>query len=218
VFHKGKQVDGTVGGSHKVYQPEFKSRTDHMVEGALNHELDEKLARSVFPELKKAFGFDVTHRESYKIGRYNSEKGGFFKAHRDNFEALLGYRRVAMTINLNDDYEGGGVTFPEYGSDIYRPRAGGAVAFPCALLHEAKKVTAGDRYVLVCFFHGQTDEAYRRQVYLNQGKPLQIDQYTPMLRRFPGMAQSRDFYRKWEETSVHYSLSDVGTPQKGDVE
>jgi predicted 2-oxoglutarate/Fe(II)-dependent dioxygenase YbiX/peroxiredoxin len=213
VFRNGEQVEGTVGADRQ-YHPNVKSRTDHMVYGNANYDIDAKLARSVFPEIRKVFGFDVSHRESYKVGRYSAEKGGFFKGHRDNYELALGYRRVAMTVNLNDDYEGGGVIFPEYGRDVYRPPAGGALVFPCAVLHEAIKITKGERFALICFFHGQTDEAFRRQVHSNQEKPLAISQFTPVLRKFPNIPQSRSFYRKWENESIDYQISDVGTPPK----
>src|SRR6185437_10076422 len=125
-----------------------------------------------FPEIKKVFGFEVTHRELYKIGLYTGEKGGFFQRHRDNYEPPLGYRRVAMTLHLNNDYEGGGLHFPEYDDNIYRPAAGSAIAFSCATLHEARPVTRGERFVLVGFFHGDQDEAYRRQYLAGKGDPL----------------------------------------------
>ena len=40
-----------------------------------------------------------------------------------------------MSVNLNDDYEGGAVRFPEFGGGLYRPPAGGALVFSCSLLH-----------------------------------------------------------------------------------
>ena len=57
-----------------------------------------------------------------------------------------------MTLNLNgDQYEGGELTFPEYGPDLYKPGDGGAVIFSCSLLHEALPVTEGTRYALLTF-------------------------------------------------------------------
>ena len=60
-------------------------------------------------------------------------------------------RRFAVTINLNDDYDGGGVVFPEYGPDHYRPEAGGILIFSCSLIHEALPVTRGRRFALLNF-------------------------------------------------------------------
>ena len=57
-----------------------------------------------------------------------------------------------MSLNLNDDYEGGELTFPEFGPTLYKPRAGMAAVFSCSLLHEALPVTRGRRFVLTTFF------------------------------------------------------------------
>ena len=217
-YNNGLKYEGTVGGSQRLYQPHFKSRTDHIVTPPLLYDLDEKLSRSLLPELQKLYGFEITHRENYKIGHYSAEKGGVFKPHRDNFEQALGYRRIAVTIQLNDDYEGGGLRFPEYGEDIYRPPAGAAIAFSCATHHEALKITKGSRYIIVCFFHGLMDEVYRRQVMHNSGKDLQISQFTPVLRRSPNLRQSRDFYNSWAREKVICIPSDVGKTLKGKIE
>ena len=45
--------------------------------------IDNKLSRSLFPEIKKIFYFNVEYREIYKICSYNSETNGRFAAHRD---------------------------------------------------------------------------------------------------------------------------------------
>ena len=121
-FRTGHTFDGTVGAEDKTaYRPNAKVRTDYIVHGQLLDEIDEKLSRTLFPEIKKIFGFDVAFRERYKIGLYTGEKGGFFKQHRDNFDVPLGYRRIAMTLHLSDNYEGGVLRFPEYNDHIYRP-------------------------------------------------------------------------------------------------
>ena len=57
-----------------------------------------------------------------------------------------------MSLNLNDDYEGGLLRFPEFPGPVYRPAAGDAVVFSCTLLHEATPVTAGRRFGLFGFF------------------------------------------------------------------
>ena len=202
-FHEGHTFDGKIGmKSSNEYKPDTKMRTDHIVGGALLEEIDYKLSRSFFPEIEKVFGFKVTHRELYKIGLYKGEKQGFFKQHRDNFDAPLGYRRVASTIHLSDDYEGGGLRFPEYGEDIYRPPLGGGIAFSCQTMHEARPVTRGERYILVAFVHGDEDEAYRRAYLHEKGDPLKVEQYNTTLREYPELHKSRDFYKEWYDKNV----------------
>ncbi len=202
-FRNGRQFDGTVGAADKsAYRPNAKVRTDFIVGGALLDEIDEKLSHSVFPELKKIFGLTVTYREMYKVGLYKGEKGGFFKQHRDNFDIPLGYRRIAMTINLNDEFEGGGLRFPEYDDNSYRPAAGSAIAFSCATIHEARPVTSGERYILVCFFHGDEEEAFRRSHLASQGQPLRIKDYVIKPLPQPDIPQSRDFFAEWRKKNV----------------
>jgi len=58
-----------------------------------------------------------------------------------------------VTINLNDDYRGGELLFPEFGDRRYRGPVGGAVVFSCALLHEVTRVTQGVRYATLPFLY-----------------------------------------------------------------
>lgn len=204
-FNKGQQFDGTVGRNAKnVYDPKIKSRTDHIPRHPLLHDIDEKLSRALFPEIRKVFGFEVTHREVYKIGKYEAEKGGFFRQHRDNFDAPMAYRRIAMTLHLNEDYEGGGVRFPEYSEDIYLPPRGSVVAFSCATMHEARKVTAGNRYILVGFFHGLEDEAYRRHYRATHQIALDNEEFTPMLRHNGAIREHRAEVNDWRKRHMSY--------------
>lgn len=214
-FRTGRTFEGTVGAEQsKAYRPDSKVRTDFIVEGALLAEVDDKLSRSFFPELKKVFGFEVTHRELYKVGMYSGEKKGFFRQHRDNFDIPMGYRRIASTIQLNDDYEDGGLRFPEYGDNIYRPATGSAIAFSCQTLHEALPVTKGERFILVGFFHGPEDEAFRLRYQSDKGLPLKLHDYTPTLRKFHELRLSRAFYDKWQQQNVSYTADNAAAKDK----
>jgi predicted 2-oxoglutarate/Fe(II)-dependent dioxygenase YbiX len=61
-----------------------------------------------------------------------------------------------VTINLNDDYDGGDLRFPEFGSRRYRGPVGAAVVFSCALLHEVTPMTRGVRYATLPFLYNDT--------------------------------------------------------------
>jgi len=130
----------------------LKRRSDHILaEGPLMRELTQRLGRRLIPSVKKAFGFEATRFEGFKIGRYDSETRGFFRRHRDNLSPKTAHRRFALTLNLNHGYEGGHLEFPEYGPHLYRPSKGGAVLFSASLMHEALEVTKGQRFVLISF-------------------------------------------------------------------
>jgi predicted 2-oxoglutarate/Fe(II)-dependent dioxygenase YbiX len=110
------------------------------------------LAARCLPEIRKAFQVDVRHTDRVLIARYD-DSGGYFKRHRDNSAPSVAFRQFALSVNLNDDYDGGQVEFPEYNAYRYRPEAGSGVVFSCSLLHEALPVTLGRRYVLLTFLH-----------------------------------------------------------------
>lgn len=171
-----EKFQGRVGADkNSAYKKSAKRRIDAMVKGELQEEIDERLSGTLFPEIEKVFGLDITRREEYKIGCYDSADGGFFNQHRDNFELPLSHRRYAMTLNLNDDFEGGGLNFPEYGSDAYKAGAGTAVIFPCSLMHRAAEVTKGQRFMLVSFFYGEEEAMKRYQLLKNDYPSMSPD-------------------------------------------
>jgi predicted 2-oxoglutarate/Fe(II)-dependent dioxygenase YbiX len=138
-----------------------KRRLDHAVEDPeLLRRLTSEVGRRVLPELAKAFAYRATRFEGFKIGCYHEDQQGFFEAHRDNLSAATAHRRFALSLNLNQDYEGGELRFPEYGPARYRPDRGEALVFSGSHLHEVLPVTRGQRYVLVSFLYGE--EAVRR--------------------------------------------------------
>jgi len=115
-------------------------------------ELSTLVGRRIGPELNKAFGFTRFLFDRFVVTCYDSERNDFFRRHRDNQTPGTENRRFALTLNLNTgEYEGGGLTFPEYGPHRYDPPVGGAILFSCSLLHEALPITRGRRFTLLNF-------------------------------------------------------------------
>jgi predicted 2-oxoglutarate/Fe(II)-dependent dioxygenase YbiX len=136
---------------------ELKVRRDVLVEDeALQAQIRERLERRLFPLIARTFAVEVTRIERYVVSCYDAAEGGVFHPHRDNVTFQTAHRKFACSLNLNDDFEGGDLRFPEFGPQTFRPPVGGAVVFSCALLHEATRVTTGRRYAFLPFF---TDEA-----------------------------------------------------------
>lgn len=154
-----RMIEGESNLTVPVIDYGFKKRRDHFItDKNLQQEVDNYVAGRAFPEMDKAFHFPPTRREQYKIACYNGEDGGgYFSKHRDNTSAGVMHRRYAMSLALNNEFEGGGVYFPEYNNDVYNPKAGDAVIFSCSLMHEALPVTKGKRFVLLSFFYGEED-------------------------------------------------------------
>lgn len=162
----------THGGAESGFMREVAGRTVGLVDSGhkrrKDYEIDDEAVRAAFrarvnrrlvPEIRKAFQFRVTRIERYIVACYDAADGGHFRAHRDNTTKGTAHRRFAVSINLNDEFEGGDLWFPEFGSRRYRPPVGGAVVFSCSLLHEATRVTRGVRFATLPFLYD--DEAAR---------------------------------------------------------
>ena len=93
-------------GDGVIADGDFKRRLHIHPDRDLEHRLDDKLCKSVLPEIEKVFYSEITHRETYKICRYDGSNSGKFGKHRDTIAPHL-HRRYAITLVLNDDYEGG---------------------------------------------------------------------------------------------------------------
>ena len=154
-----RQVDGKTVG---VLDDMKKRRDAQIADEGLRTEIRARLAQRLLPEIEKAFQFTVTRVERYIVARYDAEEGGYFRPHRDNTTLGTAHRKFAVSINLNDDFEGGDLRFPEFGPRTYRPPPGGAVVFSCSLLHEATPVTRGTRYATLPFLYDEAGEAVRR--------------------------------------------------------
>ena len=142
------------GRTIEVVDHQHKRRTDWLIEDlALQAQCRMRVQRRLVPELQRAFQFHATRIERYLVARYDSETGGHFAPHRDNTTAGTAHRRFAISLNLNDDFEGGDLVFPEFGRARYRPPAGGACVFSCSVLHQATPVTLGQRFVFVPFLY-----------------------------------------------------------------
>jgi len=113
------------------------------------------IQRRVVPEIAKVHQFKVTRMERYIIGCYRADQGAHFSPHRDNTTRGTAHRRFAVSINLNDDFEGGEISFPEYGPRSFKPVPGGAVVFSCSLLHAVSTVTRGRRYAFLPFLYDE---------------------------------------------------------------
>ena len=128
------------------------------------------LVRRVMPAILQVFQTRIVQIEMPRVGCYDAGSGGWFRRHRDNTTRYTAHRQFALSINLNasDDYDGGEVRFPEFGRQLYRPPAGGAVVFSCGLLHEVVPVTRGRRFGLFTFLHDQSRDAQYRQMNAEQ--------------------------------------------------
>src|ERR1700753_3002645 len=116
-----------------------------------------QIVRRLLPQIEQNFQFKATRMDRYIVACYDSEVGGHFHRHRDNVNAGAQHRRFAVPINLNNNFEGCDLPFPEFGRKTYRPSEGGALVFSCGALHQVTPMTKGRRYAFLAFLYGEED-------------------------------------------------------------
>ncbi len=133
-----------------------KRRSDCVIEEpALRADLRARIIRRVNGEIARIYAFQPTRMERYIVGCYAAEANAHFRSHRDNTTRGTAHRRFAVSINLDDDFDGGELGFPEYGPRTYKAPAGTAIVFPCNLLHRVTAVTRGRRYAFLPFLYDE---------------------------------------------------------------
>jgi predicted 2-oxoglutarate/Fe(II)-dependent dioxygenase YbiX/peroxiredoxin len=150
------------GKTTTVVDYRLKRRTDLVV--ALPEVRDiirSQIVRRLLPAMERYFQFAATRMDRYIVACYDSADGGHFHRHRDNINAGAQHRRFAVSINLNGNFDGCDLMFPEFGRRTYRPPAGGAAVFSCGALHQVTPITRGRRYAFLAFLYGEADAARR---------------------------------------------------------
>jgi predicted 2-oxoglutarate/Fe(II)-dependent dioxygenase YbiX len=155
LWEKGDHKDAGVSSRYgNVGMRDLKRTEDYqVVEPIMQKAISDRLAYRIGPELVKVFAYDREFAfDAHVVLSYSADGRHFFGAHRDNGAPTTADRSFAVSLNLNDDFEGGELVFPEYSGVKVSPPAGGAAVFSCSVLHEALPVTRGRRFVLTTFF------------------------------------------------------------------
>ncbi|MDF1793114.1 MAG: 2OG-Fe(II) oxygenase [Thalassobaculaceae bacterium] len=150
---KADNVEGTVNDGFKnVTDDTIKRNREHVVtDPEMQRTVAQQIGPRVMNEIQKVFNFRSPLRfEMLTVLGYGDDRKDFFAPHRDSLRSER-RRRFAVSLNLNEGYVGGELTFPEYGPHLYAPPKGAGAVFGCEVLHEAKPVTKGQRWVLTTF-------------------------------------------------------------------
>lgn len=173
----GGLESGVVRDNQGVLDATFKRRKDHIIQDrALIDAACARIKRRVAPEIERLFFMTTSRIERHIVACYAAEDGGHFQPHRDNDFGLTAHRRYAVSINLNDDFEGGGVYFPEYSRRAHKAPAGWALIFPCAALHAVQPVTAGRRYAYLPFLYDEAGRTIRDEMRSRLAAPTAVEQ------------------------------------------
>ncbi len=130
------------------------------------------LAERLFPPLdifmnkyKEIYPF-LTLRSRDDIMRVlKYENSGFLPAHTDQGVST---RTLSVLVYLNDNYEGGNITFPNSKVSL-KPEAGSMIFFPSNFLyvHQIEPITNGIKYSLPNWYHNVVPE----KRYFSTGEP-----------------------------------------------
>ena len=107
--------------------------------------------------------FDIERVEDIQVTKYMV--GCFYEFHVDSYSSHHfknshgKVRKLSMTIQLNEDYEGGEFQVArcykgKLQIETLDKSMGTVVVFPSSLEHRVRKVTSGERYSLVAWFLG----------------------------------------------------------------
>ncbi len=151
------------GRSVENFDDSWKRRRDfHLTDPGLIANLRARVGRRICPEIKKAFQMRPTRIERDLVARYDAETGGHFGPHRDDTGISVAHRRFAVSINLNTDFDGGEISFPEYSPRAFKAAPGTAIVFSASILHQVSRVTRGRRYVFLTFLFDEEAERVRQ--------------------------------------------------------
>ncbi len=151
---------------------ENKERRDWLIEDpSLWGECAMRIGSRLAPEVERGFGFAATRMERCQVGCYEAGHG-HFRPHIDNNQIGTAHRRFAVSLALNEDYDGGELRFAQFGAQGYRPPLGAAAVFSCSLVHEVTPVTRGRRYMFIPFLFDEDANRRLRSIGSGSGIPL----------------------------------------------
>jgi predicted 2-oxoglutarate/Fe(II)-dependent dioxygenase YbiX len=178
------------GKTATVVNRQLKSRRDLVIaDPDVRTAIRERVVRRLVPMIERFFQYKPTRMDRYMVSCYDAETGGHFSRHRDNVNAGARHRRFAVSINLNKDYEGCDLIFPEFGRRLYKAPHGGAIVFSTGALHQVTPITRGRRYAFVPFLYGEEESRQRlaNNALLQAGEGLYTGQHD---RLFPDEADA----------------------------
>ena len=129
-----------------------------------------RIGRRVCPEIKKAFQFVVSRAGSERVARDDVDTGEHCRHHRGDVGASAAHHRFVLSIPLNDDFDGGEISFPEYSPQGYKVASGTSVAFSASILHGLAPVTRGRRYAFLTFLFDEAAERLRTRESEGRGR------------------------------------------------
>jgi Rps23 Pro-64 3,4-dihydroxylase Tpa1-like proline 4-hydroxylase len=144
-YQKRLRGDKELNPNDKYY------KYDSFLNSQIN-QISDKALESYFQKYPFARA-NLKGRERPNILKY--VHGGHLPAHQDHG---VSSRALSVLLYLNDDYEGGEITF-QVSNVTVKPKAGSVILFPSNFLyvHEISEMKSGVRYSVPAWFHNRYD-------------------------------------------------------------
>jgi peroxiredoxin len=119
----------------------------------LNQAIQRQISQKLLPEIAKVFHININRIEKYAISCKNADNGKLIRHNRLNNSPKTAHRKLVVTINWNDEFEGGQLRFPEYSDILYKIPSGGTLVASCNIIQEILPITQGNKYssMLFCY-------------------------------------------------------------------
>jgi predicted 2-oxoglutarate/Fe(II)-dependent dioxygenase YbiX len=114
-----------------------------------------KILQSVALKINEHFKYKIDGIEKAQVMKYTAPSNGYGWHIDMGAEGISANRKIGVSILLNNDYEGGELSF-RTGEETktVKPDTGEVVAFSSFVPHKVEKITKGERLVLVVWFTG----------------------------------------------------------------
>lgn len=140
-----------------------KIRKDCFLSQCESKEIDTNVFYNIKKMVEDNFDICLKYRETYKIGNYYGEDGGFYNPHTDT-QSGMNHRKISTIICLSNatDYEGGIFKFIKLNKE-FKLDIGDAIIFKSELLHGVDPLITGKRQVLISFAWDDFGESIRNK-------------------------------------------------------
>lgn len=147
------KVDGRIQSDGQIVQNKEYRDTEIFVIDESEFWLDD-LILSIIAQANLTYQFEISGLiERPQILHYPENSIGY-DWHMDIGTGDHSTRKISLSCMLNDDYEGGELSFFLNGEASLSPSIGQCISFPAFMPHRVKKVTKGSRLALVAWISG----------------------------------------------------------------
>jgi hypothetical protein len=132
----------------KISSKNLGPRTPENAELYDTHERIFQALKQCIDDYGAYWGVGIQYYESFNFVKYDGP-GTHFKVHADHGPTYV--CTVSAVIYLNDDYEGGEISFPRFNNLVIKPKAGDIVVFPSTYIYEhaSEDMISGVKYAVV---------------------------------------------------------------------